>query len=115
MDRNIKNNSQCFICKKDYSQHGLVDLQELGFGRYHWYLKIYHPECIASSCRTTKTSMAVVQSSSQLQRNCVDKEHETAFTKTQSTQTSSNGKQHYRNNLNLNDPWQARIAASSSP
>ena len=114
MDRNIKNNSQCFICKKDYSQHGLVDLQEFCFGRYHWYLKIYHPECIAPLCRTTKTSMAVARSS--LQRNCVDLDgKEYAFTKTQSTQTSSNGKQHYRNNLNLNDPWQARIAASSSP
>jgi hypothetical protein len=34
-------------------------------------------------------------------------------TTTEATQTTPNQNPHFRNNLNLNDPWQARVAASS--
>ena len=34
-------------------------------------------------------------------------------TTTESTQTTPNQNPHFRNNLNLNDPWQSRVAASS--
>ena len=32
---------------------------------------------------------------------------------TEAPQTTLNQNPHFRNNLNLNDPWQARVAASS--
>ena len=34
-------------------------------------------------------------------------------TTTEAPQTTLNQNPHFRNNLNLNDPWQARVAASS--
>ena len=38
---------------------------------------------------------------------------EATQTTTEATQTTPNQNPHFRNNLNLNDPWQARVAASS--
>lgn len=97
MERKMENNTNnlCCICKTDYRPHALVDLQELGRGHYQCYIIKYHPDMIAPCERDDYARIQSLLDARrlQLQRNSVDEKHETESTKTQATQTSSNGKQ----------------------
>ena len=96
------NNHLCCICKTDYRPTALVDLQELGRGHYHCYISKYHPDKIAPWERDEDARPQSFLAARRLQL-----QSDTA------SQSKPIYRNHYRNNLNLNDPIQSRIAASS--